>query len=273
MQAAERCGLEFVGESEVLTEFLVEIGGVVAAVSSREGGVSRAPYDSANMGLHVGDDPAAVLENRHRFCSELGISPNDLVCAEQVHGKRIATVTEADRGSGATNTETALRATDGLMTDVSGVPLAIFTADCVPLFLYEPNKRIVGIAHAGWRGTASRIAETLVRSLGERFGVDASSCRAAFGPSAGPCCYEVGEYVVAAFRENGQPVGRILAPGGRGKPHLNLWEANTLQLERCGVLRENISWTKRCSVCSDAHFSCRRDGAVTGRNMSVIMIR
>jgi YfiH family protein len=273
MRAAERCGLEFVDDPGTLAEFFAEIGGVVAALSAREGGVSGAPYDSANMGLHVGDDPAAVLENRRRFCSELGINPNDLVCAQQVHGNRIATATETDRGRGAKNTDTALPATDGLMSDVPGVPLAMFTADCVPVFLYEPNKRVVGIAHAGWRGTVSRIAETLVRSLEEQFGADASLCRAALGPSAGPCCYEVGENVVTAFRENGHPVERIFVPGGHGKPHLSLWEANTLQLERCGVPRENVSWTKWCSVCSDAYFSCRRDGGVTGRSMSVIIMR
>jgi YfiH family protein len=261
-----------VNDSGTLTEFFPEADGIVAAVSTREGGVSKAPYESANMGLHVGDDPAVVLENRRRFCSELGIDSNDLVCAEQVHGNRIAVVTEADRGSGATSAEDALPAVDGLLTDVPGLPLAIFTADCVPVFLYEPTKKVVGLVHAGWRGTASRIAQALVAALEEQFCVDASLCRAALGPSAGPCCYEVGDDVVTAFEENRLPVERILVAGGRGKSHLNLWEANTLQLERCGVPRQNVSWMKQCSVCSDAFFSCRRDGAVTGRNISVLMV-
>jgi len=273
LHAYSLCNGEFVDDSGTLTEFFAEADGVVAAVSTRKGGVSKPPYESANMGLHVGDDPAAVLENRRRFCSALGINPNDLVCAEQVHGNRISVVTEAERGTGATSAEEALPAADGLLTDVPGLPLALFTADCVPVFLYEPTKKVVGVAHAGWRGTVSRIAETLVAALEEQFGGDVSSCRAALGPSAGPCCYDVGEDVVTAFRESDHPVERIFVPGDGGKLHLNLWEANTLQLERAGVPRRNVSWAKRCSVCSDACFSCRRDGTVTGRNMSVIMIR
>jgi len=256
---------------EIVAVF-AESDGVDAAVSVRDGGVSQAPYDSANMALHVGDDPVAVLENRRRFCSELGIDLDDLVCAEQVHGNRIAKVTESDRGKGARNAEHALRGVDGLLTDVPGLPLAVFTADCAPVFLYEPTKRIVGLAHAGWRGTVSRIAEALVGALEEQFGADASSCRVAFGPSAGPCCYEVGEDVVTAFRDNGHPVEKIFSHGEREKLHLNLWEANALQLERSGVPRQNVSWTKQCSVCADAFFSCRRDGAVTGRTMSVVMV-
>jgi hypothetical protein len=256
---------------EIVAVF-AEIDGVVAAVSTREGGVSQAPYDSANVALHVGDDPAAVLENRRRFCAQLGIDPDDLVCAEQVHGNRVARVTETDRGKGAGHAEHALRGVDGLLTDVPGVPLAVFTADCVPVFLYEPTNKIVGLAHAGWRGTVSRIAEALVGALEEQFGGDLASCRVTFGPSAGPCCYEVGDDVVTAFRDNGHPVEKIVSPGERGKPHLNLWEANTLQLERCGIPRDNVSRAKHCSVCSDAFFSCRRDGTVTGRNMSVVMV-
>ena len=267
-----RCCGELVGTVEVLTDFVAPHDGVVAAVSTRRGGVSRPPYDSANMALHVGDDPVAVVENRRRFCSAVGIDPDDLVCAEQVHGNRVARVTESDRGSGATNRSASLSGVDGLLTDVPALPLAVFTADCVPVLLYESARKVVGIAHAGWRGTTLGIARTLVKALQEYFGGDPESCRIALGPSAGPCCYEVGDDVVTAFRQHGHPVELVFSGGATGRPHLNLWEANTLQLEQCGVLRRNVVWTKRCSVCSSAHFSSRRDGAVAGRNMSVIML-
>lgn len=108
---------------------------VVAAVTTRIGGVSKPPYDSANMALHVGDDPAAVLENRRRVCLELGIDPRDLVCAEQVHGNRVVAVREKDRGRGALSAEDALAGVDGMVTNVPGEPLAVFTADCVPISL------------------------------------------------------------------------------------------------------------------------------------------
>jgi YfiH family protein len=246
---------------------------VVAAVSTREGGVSTPPYDSANMGLHVGDDPAAVIENRRRFCSAIGVDPAMLVCAEQVHGNRIARITESDRGRGAASVSDVLSGVDGMLTDVPGVPLAVFTADCVPLLLYDPAKKVAGIAHAGWRGTAAQIAQALVETLETEFGGDPESCRVALGPSAGPCCYEVGDDVVAAFRERGHPVEHILSAGTTRKPHLNLWEANARQFEQCGVPRRNIVMPERCTVCSSTYFSCRRDGPVTGRNMSVIMLK
>jgi len=246
---------------------------VVAAVSTRDGGVSKPPYDSANMGLHVGDDPAAVIENRRHFCSAIGVDPDTLVCAEQVHGNRIAKITESDRGCGATSVSDILAGVDGMLADVPGVPLAVFTADCVPLFLYEPAKKVVGIAHAGWRGTAAQIARALVETLQEHFDGDPELCRIALGPSAGPCCYEVGDVVVAAFRKKGQPVEQILSAGITRKPHLNLWEANACQLEQCGVPRRNIVMPERCTVCSSTYFSCRRDGPITGRNMSIIMLK
>lgn len=250
-----------------------EIDAVVAVVSLREGGVSKPPYDSANMALHVGDDPVAVLENRSRLCSELDMNPNDLVCAEQVHGNRVVKVTEEDRGNGATNADDALRSVDGLVTDVRRLPLAVFTADCVPIFLYEPTQKVVGIAHAGWRGTLLGAAETLVKTLMDAFGGNPELCRVALGPSAGPCCYEVGDDVARAFRERQHHDERILSPGQQGKVHLDLWEANMLQLERRGVARNKIVCARQCSVCSTKYFSCRRDGSITGRNMSVIMLK
>lgn len=245
---------------------------VVAAVTARVGGVSNLPFDSANMALHVGDDPAAVLENRARACRELGINLRDLVCAQQVHGNRIVAVTDRDRGRGALSADDALPGVDGMVTAAPGVPLAVFTADCVPIFLYDPAKRVVGIVHAGWRGTLLRIAESLMDTARNAFGTDPASCQVVLGPAAGPCCYEVGEDAVNAFRERGHSVEDIFRRKGDGKHYLGLWRANELQFERCGVHRENISVTERCTVCSGAYFSCRRDGAVTGRGMSVIML-
>jgi hypothetical protein len=245
---------------------------VIAAVSTRDGGVSEPPYDSANMALHVGDDPSAVIENRRRFCSAIGVDPASLVCAEQVHGNRIARATERDRGRGAASESDVLPGADGLLTDVPHLPLAVFTADCVPLLLCERKRNIIGIAHAGWRGTLAQIARMLTETLQEQFGGEPESCRVALGPSAGPCCYEVGDDVVAAFRDHGRPVEHILSGGTASRHHLNLWEANARQLEQCGVPRRNIALPQQCTVCSSTYFSCRRDGALTGRNMSVIML-
>jgi YfiH family protein len=246
--------------------------GIVAGISTRKGGVSEPPYDSANMALHVGDDRAAVLKNRAKACSELGISAADLVCAEQVHGNRVVKVTDGDRGSGATCCDDAVPETDGLVTGVRDVPLAVFTADCVPILVYEAKRKVVGMGHAGWRGTSLRVAEALIRGLEEEFGGDPRSCLVALGPSAGPCCYEVGPEVVTAFRERGHPEG-IFSRTEDDKFRLDMWQANALQLQDKGVPRSNISCSRRCTVCSEGYFSFRGDGAVTGRNMSVIMLK
>jgi YfiH family protein len=246
--------------------------GIIAGTSTREGCVSGPPYEPANTALHVSDRRAAVLEDRSRICSELSIDAGDLVCAEQVHGSRVARVAEGDRGRGAIRDDEAVRGVDGLVTDLRELPLAIFTADCVPVFVYEATKEIVGIAHAGWRGTFLRIAGTLIEELEGQFGADPRSCFVALGPSAGPCCYEVGDEVVSAFQEKGHPES-IFSHTEDGKFWLDMWQANALQLEERGVPRGNISCPQACTVCSDRYFSCRRDGAVTGRNMSVIMLR
>jgi len=256
----------------IIPEAFRDVDGIIGGISTREGGVSKPPYDSANMALHVGDDRAAVLKNRAQACSELGISAADLVCAQQVHGNRVARVTDGDRGSGATSCDDAVPETDGLVTDARDVPLAVFTADCVPILVYEAKRKIVGMAHAGWRGTSLRIAEALIRGIEDEFGGNPGSCFVVLGPSAGPCCYEVGEDVVRIFRENGHPE-RIFSRTKRGKYRLDMWQANAIQLEQTGVLQDRIFWPRECTVCSGDYFSCRRDGAVTGRNMSVIALR
>ncbi len=240
---------------------------VLHAFSDRYGGVSRPPFASLNVGLHVGDDAAAVQENRRRLCRALGIDQEALVAARQVHGATVAVVDGDDRGRGAFALSDAVPGADALVTDAPGVVLLALFADCVPVFLFDPVRRTVGLAHAGWKGTAGGIARRAVQTLHDAFGSSPSDCHAAVGPAIGPCCYEVGEDVAGVFGDAGADIVTRHGPRFR----LDLWEANRRQLEAAGVPRENITVARLCTRCMrDTFFSHRGDGGRTGRMAAVI---
>ena len=145
---------------------------VTAAVSARQGGVSQGIYRSLNLALHVGDDPSAVVENRRRFLSVLGLDFDRLVTAQQTHSDRVAVVTASDAGLGSRIYTEGLCNTDAMVTNVPGLPLMVFVADCTPVLLFDPVKQAVGAVHAGWRGScdsiAARAVETMTAAYGSR---------------------------------------------------------------------------------------------------------
>ena len=174
---------------------------------------------------------------------------------------------------------------DGHATNEPGAALLVFGADCVPLFFYDPKKRAVGAAHAGWRGTALKIAEEMVVFMQKEFGSCACDLIVVIGPSIGPECYEVGEEVASAFREAfGEKVFEKDSGTGNailekcenmeGKYHANLWEANRLALMQAGVLKENITVSGICTMCQkDLFFSHRATGGKRGSMAGVIMLK
>ncbi len=142
--------------------------GAEAAVTTRRGGVSRAPYDSLNLGLHVGDDPGAVVANRARAAGAFGAELDSLVFARQVHGADSAFVGRADAGRGARAEEDAVADADVLVTTTPGVTLVIMVADCVPLALVDPQAGVLAAVHAGWRGTAAGVVGAALGAMIER---------------------------------------------------------------------------------------------------------
>lgn len=240
---------------------------VIHAISDRHGGVSAPPYGSLNLGLHVGDDEQAVLENRRRFAHALNVDADALVVGEQVHGTTVAVVTAEQRGRGAMDRANALPGVDALVTDVPGVVLFGLFADCVPVLLYDPRRRVVGLAHAGWKGTVGRIAQRTVRMLADAFGTRPADCHAAIGPAIGPCCFEVGEEVADRFRA----ANPELVLESTDRPRVDLWEANACQLREAGIAPERISVARLCTRCLQAvFFSHRGDGGRTGRMAAAI---
>lgn len=237
--------------------------GIQVGFSTRWGGVGQAPYESLNLGLHVGDDPEIVLKNREFWLQEWDAGWNDFVIGEQVHGVKVQRVKSTDAGRGSQDVKTVLPGVDGLVT-TSNLGLMAFFADCVPVYFYHPTLGAVSIAHAGWKGTVGKIVNNVLKEF-QNMGGDIRECWVALGPSIGPCCYEVDEHVMKIFQEKFEDTP-FLKPSRPGHAQLDLWEANRQLLREAGVLPENIWSASICTACyTDRFFSHRQEGPKTGR--------
>lgn len=251
---------------------------VTAAVSARQGGVSQGVYRSLNLALHVGDDPSAVIENRRRFLSAVGLDFDRLVTAQQTHSDRVAVVTASDAGRGSRVYAEGFDNTDALVTNVPGLPLMVFVADCTPVLLFDPVKQAVGAVHAGWRGSCDSIAARAVEAMTEAFGSRPEDILASIGPSINGADYEVGSELAEIFTARfGEDVTRergFVLREGFGKEHLDLWAVNQYVLEQVGVPKENIC---NANVSTDSNhelfFSFRHDNGETGRLGAVIALK
>ena len=225
--------------------------GFLHAFSTRLGGVSEGIYASMNLSFTRGDSDEAVRENFRRFSAALGFSPEDIVCSSQTHTANVKVMTEKDRGNGVTRPG-VYEDVDGMITDVPGVVLATFYADCVPLYFIDPAHRAVGLSHSGWRGTAAGIGRVTVRKMQETYGTRPEDIRSAIGPSICQECYEVSEDVILEFRdafpkENWKD---LFYRKENGKYQLNLQEANRLIMMDAGIPAENISLPGICTCCN-----------------------
>lgn len=251
---------------------------VVHAFTDRHGGVSAAPYDALNVGLHVGDDPQLVWENRARVCAALNREPDQLVAGEQVHGNTVAVVTEADKGRGALRTDDSIPGVDALITASPDIMLISFFADCVPILLFDPETPAVGVVHAGWKGTALDTIGAAVKAMREAFGTRAERCSAAIGPSIGPCCYAVGHDVASQLQAaipganpNTDSVENSIIIERDDALYADLQRANELLLRQKGILAHNIYTDRLCTRChAQRFFSYRAAGGTTGRMAALI---
>ncbi len=228
------------GEIEVLSWPWLDALGVDAVVTTRECGVSVGPYRALNLGLHVGDDPDAVAENRRRAAGALGAGVDDLVFADQVHGTRAALVGARDAGRGARDATDAVEGADALVTAEPGVVLVTLVADCSPVLLVDPEARVLATVHAGWRGAVAgtlREAISAMATLGAR----PERTVAAIGPTVSPKAYAVGPEVEAAARGAfGARADEVLRPHG-DRFRFDVAGANRLQLLAAGVSEDQIA--------------------------------
>ena len=220
--------------------------------STRLGGVSKGIYSSMNLSFTRGDEEKAVLENYRRIADAIGFSVEGIVCSDQTHTVHIRQVTEADKGKGVLQKKDYTDI-DGLITNVPGITLTTFYADCVPLFFLDPVNKAAGLAHSGWRGTVGRIGEKMVKAMKDAFGSEPENLYAGIGPSICQDCYEVSADVADRFREEFQGYEEdagLLYKTKPGKYQLNLWKANEIVLTEAGILREHISFPGICTCCN-----------------------
>lgn len=219
-----------------------------------------------NMSLLYGDTKGA-LRNREDFLKGFGIEYRDLVCARQVHASGVRYVKEEDKGKGALSYDTALADTDALVTDKKKLPLAVFTADCLSIFLYDSKTPAVGLVHAGWRSSQKKITAKTIKLMQKEFNTQIENIHLGFGPAIRQCCYEVGADFKDFF-----PAEFLIKKNERF--YLDLIGLNKKQSLGLGVKESNISDCGICTSCRNREFfSYRKEGDSCGRMISVIMLK
>lgn len=238
-------------------ESLLANGHLAHAVFGRSGGVSRAPFASLNLSMSVPDERERVYANRRQVYGLFGRDTDTVVHAHLVHGRAVAHVTQADNGRWVEHV-------DGLISAEPGCVLTMNFADCAPIIVYDPVRHAVALGHGGWRGTVAGIGTALVQAMSQAFGSDPSDLVAAVGPCIGPCCYEVGDEVVAAVGEAFDAPETLLPRANGRRAHFDLPEANRRQLIAAGVGQVELSGL--CTACrTDLFFSHRAERGRTGR--------
>ena len=230
----------------LLTETVI----VKHCFTTRMGGVSKGIFSSMNLSFTRGDEKEDVMENYKRLAEALGVSLENFVFTDQTHTTNVLQVTEKDAGKGILR-ERDYQDVDGLITNVKGLVLSTFFADCVPLYFVDPVHEAIGMSHSGWRGTVRRMGKATIEAMEQAFGTKPSDLICAIGPSICQDCYEVSEDVAEEFKSAFPGYEReILLEKGNGKYQLDLWKANEIVLEDAGVEKEHIAVTNLCTCCN-----------------------
>jgi len=225
-----------------------------------------------NYAPHRGVDRSSAVRWRRRVCDILGAPFEQLTRPEQMHGGEVLPIEEGDVGCGRYGRGSGVRFVDGLITDRVRVPIVLLSADCPLVCAYDPGRPALGAVHASWQGTIARAAENLVRQMERQFGSDPNRLLAAIAPSAGPCCYEVGEEVRRIARTRFNDADRFFVPRG-DRLIFDLWSANRQQLIDAGVPSGKIEIAGLCSICDQRFWSHRRDGPDAGRFALFLALR
>lgn len=261
------------GEVEYLVYPLLEKTGIVShGFSTRLGGVSEGVCSTMNLSFARGDKEEAVQENFRRIAEALDVNTEDMVFSKQTHTTNVRVVTEEDRGKGIVK-PVDYTDVDGLITNIPGICLATFYADCVPLFFVDPVHRAIGLSHSGWRGTVGKIGKVTVEMMQKEYGSNPKDIIAAVGPSICQDCYEVREDVIEQFRENFDKKDweKLFYRKENGRYQLNLWKANEIVFSEGGIQKEHMAITNLCTCCNpDVLFSHRASQGKRG-NLGAFM--
>lgn len=256
---------ESIGGARILKnlEFITVTSlGTEHAFTTRNGGISQAPYSTLNLSKRTGDGAGSVKRNQDRVLRQFGSDIDNVCGLSQIHSARIV---EA-------KPNWFEERADGMVTDQPDNTLVISMADCYPLLVHDPVKKVIGAAHAGWRGTLAGIALSVVETMTKRYGSYPSDLRVAIGPGISGNCYQVGPEVADRFRL--APFGdKVLQEDGARGIYLDLVTANILQLVKAGVVESKIQNTGMCTHCDkETFFSHRRDGNPTGRHWALVRL-
>lgn len=230
---------------------LEKTGVIKHGFSTRLGGVSEGCCSTMNLSFARGDREEAVRENFRRMAEAIGVSAEDMVFSKQTHTTNVRVVTEEDRGKGIVK-PLDYDDVDGLVTNVKGLCLATFYADCVPLYFVDPVKKVIGLSHSGWRGTVGKIGKVTIEKMRDVYGCDPKDIVAAVGPSICQDCYEVSEDVIEEFKKSydEENWNSLFYKKENGKYQLNLWKANELVFLEAGILKEHMAVTNVCTCCN-----------------------
>ena len=239
---------------------------IIHGVMTRHGGVSPHPWSSLNLGGTVGDERANVIENRRRIFDSLDLPVESIFDSWQVHGTHVICAARPRP------LDSPHERADAILTNQKGITLFMRFADCVPIFLYDPVQKVIGVVHAGWRGTVDCVSAEAVKQMREQYGVRPEDIIAAIGPSICADHYEVGQEVVAAARNAfGVDAERFLFQRN-GSIHLDLWQANRFTLEQNGVRQVEIA-----GLCTRCHmedwYSHRGEHGKTGRFGALLALK
>ena len=253
----------------------IEKTGLVRHLSTtRAGGVSEGYYSTTNISYTIGDPYENVIENFRRIGKVLDVVPEKMVCTQQTHTINVRRVDERDCGRG-TVRHREYKDIDGLMTDIPGICLVIYSADCVPLFFLDPVNKAIAMSHSGWRGTVDLMAVHTVEKMTAEFSTDPMDLICGIGPSICQDCYEVSEDVIDRFCDTFEEKyhDRIFYKKENGKYRLDLWETNKIAFLRAGVKEENIHIGGVCTCCNSKNmFSHRASNGKRGLHGSFMVL-
>lgn len=252
---------------------LEQTGMVVNAFSTRQGGVSVGCLESMNLGFDRGDLDENVLKNHKIFAKAVGFPYENIVTTNQTHTTNVRVVTKEDCGKGITK-DRDYSDVDGLITNVPGIVLTTYYADCVPLYILDPVNKAIGLSHSGWKGTVNRIGENTLKLMNENYGTNPKDVICCIGPSICQDCYEISEDVANEFINEFGKNNKILYNKGNGKYRLNLWESVKQVFLDAGVEYDNIYTTDICTCCNkDELFSHRGHHGKRGNLAAFLMLK
>ncbi len=236
-------------------------------VTTRTGGISNGEYASFNLGEYSGDTPENIGENRQILADMLNVGQGRIFLPHQTHEDNILIVDKAFLSLPEERQKENMQGVDALITSEKQACIAVSTADCVPVLVFDPVEKVLASVHAGWRGTLSRIVAKVIRRMESEYSCNPSNMFAGIAPSISQSCFEVGEDVAGIFRQQGFPMDKISVVNSRtDKTHIDLPLINKLQLMGSGIPPHQIELSGICTTCDEKRFfSARRQGICSGR--------